>query len=447
MNTPIYDFVKNYAKSRPVRLHMPGHKGAGALGVEELDITEIKGADSLYEADGIIAQSEQNAANLFGTKATFYSTEGSSQCIRSILWLTKQYASQRGKKAVITAFRNTHKTFVTASALLDIEVDYLHPKADANYLSCPVGTEELTAHLDSLGEYPTALYLTSPDYLGNVADIGGVARVCHDRNILLLVDNAHGAYLKFLPESRHPMDLGADLSCDSAHKTLPVLTGGAYLHIAQNADDFFVQNARNALSLFGSTSPSYLILQSLDLANRYIANGYRERLVEWGKAICAMQTRLTEKGYRFLQNEPLKLTVDAKAYGYRGDEMAEFLRDKGIEVEFSDPDVLVMMFTPELTKEDLFVTENALLSLEKREKLTNSPPKYHRPERALAAWEAISAPAEQVSAGDAVGRILACPTVGCPPAVPILTCGERIDEDAIALARYYGIESFKVVKE
>jgi arginine/lysine/ornithine decarboxylase len=274
-----------------------------------------------------------------------------------------------------------------------------------------------------------------------------VARVCHERNILLLVDNAHGAYLKFLPESRHPMDLGADLCCDSAHKTLPVLTGGAYLHIAQNADSFFVQNARNALSLFGSTSPSYLILQSLDLANRYIANGYRERLVEWGKAICAMQTRLTEKGYRFLQNEPLKLTVDAKAYGYRGDEMAEFLRDKGIEVEFSDPDVLVMMFTPELTKEDLFVTENALLSLEKREKLTNLPPKYHRPERVLAAWEAISAPAEQVSAGDAVGRILACPTVGCPPAVPILTCGERIDEDAIALARYYGIESFKVVKE
>ena len=105
------------------------------------------------------------------------------------------------------------------------------------------------------------------------------------------------------------------------------------------------------------------------------------------------------------------------------------------------------MFTPELTKEDLFVTENALLSLEKREKLTNLPPTYHRPARALAAWEAISAPAEQVSAGDAIGRILACPTVGCPPAVPILTCGERIDEDAIALARYYGIESFKVVKQ
>ena len=208
MTTPICDFARRYAERHALRLHMPGHKGAGLLGVEQWDITEIDGADSLYEAAGIIRESEDNASALFGVP-TFYSTEGSSQCIRAMVYLVALHAKKQGKQPLILAGRNAHKTFLSAVALLDVEVAWLLPREGESYLSCKVSAEDVEARLSAMSEKPTAVYLTSPDYLGNVADIAAIAEVCHRYGVLLVVDNAHGAYLKFLQPSRHPMDLGA----------------------------------------------------------------------------------------------------------------------------------------------------------------------------------------------------------------------------------------------
>ena len=447
METPICDFVKAYAERDPLRLHMPGHKGMGFLGAEAMDITEIEGADVLYRAEGIIKRSEENAATLFGTARTLYSAEGSSLAIRAMLFLTALYGRAKGRRPLVAAGRNAHKVFVTAAALLDMELDWLFPGESGSILSCQITGEMLEEYLSAAEEKPLAVYVTSPDYLGNVADIAALSRVCRRHEVLLLVDNAHGAYLKFLPRSLHPMDLGADLCCDSAHKTLPVLTGGAYLHISPAAPEIFTRQAKNALALFGSTSPSYLILQSLDRANAYLAQGYKERLAAFIEETAALKERLSARGFTLIGDEPMKLTLAAKEYGYSGTALAALLQKENIVCEFADPDYLVLMLTPETGSEGLSLLEKALLSLPRRPALLEKAPAFCCPERVMSIREAALSPCETIPVSASCGRVLAAASVGCPPAVPILVCGERIDEATIRCFTYYGIESCSVLCE
>ncbi len=444
MNTPICDFVRAYADSEPLRLHMPGHKGRGILGVEKLDITEVDGADSLYEARGIIRESERNASALFGCN-TFYSTEGSSLSIRAMLHLSTRRARAEGRKPRVAAARNAHKTFLSAAALLDLDVDWLLPAQHGSYLSCRLEPEALEAYFRA-NPAPDAVYVTSPDYLGNMQPIAALAAICHANGALLLVDNAHGAYLRFLPCPAHPMELGADMCCDSAHKTLSVLTGGAYLHIASVHADL-ARSAKDALALFGSTSPSYLILQSLDGVNPYLASEYPVLLAEFVRQTDALRECLRSCGIPMIGDEPLKLTLPARELGYTGRELAACLAEENIICEFADADHLVLMLTPEVGEAGLRRLENALTALPRKAPLPESAPSFALPRRALSIREAMLAPAETIPAAQACGRILAAASVGCPPAVPLVVSGEIIDADAIAVFAYYGITECSVVKE
>ena len=446
INTPICDFVRGYAKRNMLRMHMPGHKGAGLLGVEALDITEVSGADSLYEADGIIKESEENASALFGAH-TFYSTEGSSQCIRAMLHLAKTHAWMQKRHLYVWATRNVHKTFLSAVALLNIDIEWLYGSDEESYLSCTISPDELEKMLQKASYLPTALYLTSPDYLGNVADIASLAEVCHRYGMLLLVDCAHGAYLRFLPDSLYPTDLGADMCCSSAHKTLPVLTGGAYLHLAKNIDANTLDAAKKALSLFGSTSPSYLILQSLDAANAYLANDCQKNLSRTVAHLDELKKRLSLHGYQLVGNEPLKITLATKSFGYTGVDFAEHLRKNGIECEFADQDFVVLMPPTDVGTEELAHIEMVATSLAQKEPITVSPPALAKSENALRIAYALLWPSETVAIEDSVGRILASPSVSCPPAVPIIMCGERINMAAVQAFRYYGVEKLRVVIE
>lgn len=438
MNTPVADFVQRYAKAGTARLHMPGHKGRCFLGCEPWDITEIHGADALYEAEGILAESEQNAAALFGSQRTCYSTEGSSQCIRAMLYLA---VAASGSHTVVAA-RNVHRAFVSAAALLDLEIRWLWPEESRSLCGCPISPAQLEETLHSLPEPPAAVYLTSPDYLGGMAQIPALAQVCHQHGTLLLVDNAHGAYLRFLQPSLHPLDLGADLCCDSAHKTLPVLTGGAYLHLSPTTPAQLAPLAKSALGLFGSTSPSYLTLASLDLCNRYLAEGYPQRLAEAVERLAELREKLTAAGWRVEPSDPLRVTVAAPR-GVTGQELAGQLRRQGVECEYADRDFLVLMATPENTPEELAQAAAALGQCPGEANPPQLP--LARGERACSIRQAAFAPRETVDAAHSLGRVCGLPTVGCPPAIPIAVSGERITPEALALFAYYGIEQVEVL--
>ncbi len=454
ITTPILDFVRNYAESGAVRMHMPGHKGAGPLGCEALDITEIDGAGELYATDGIIAESEKHASALFGAH-TYYSCEGSSLAIRAMLALCQEISpSMEGARAsaadggvprpVVLAGRNAHRAFLSAAALLDFDVAWLNPGPGEAYHSCAVSAKAVDEALARLEGRCRAVYITSPDYLGHVADIEAIAGVCHRHGALLLVDNAHGAYLKFLPGgSRHPMDLGADLCCDSAHKTLPALTGAAYLH-AHSRLGLDPARVKGALALFGSSSPSWLILQSLDACNRYL-QGFTEALAGFLPKLKALKSALAAHGYALVGDEPMKLTVSARPFGYTGDALAERLAAAGIASEFHDPDYLTLMPAPANGEGGLARLKDALLAIPRRPALAQSAPAYHAPFAAMSVRQAAFAPRESLPAGACLGRVLAAPALNCPPCVPIAVCGEVIDGEVLERLRYYGVNRCEVV--
>ena len=440
MKTPICAFLQKYASDDNLRLHMPGHKGIGE--VERFDLTEIEGADSLYEASGIIKESEQIASSLFGSY-TLYSTEGSSLAIRAMLYLA-MLSGKSGTRPVVLAGRNAHKVFVSAAALLDFDVEWL--VGGESYLESRITPEAVDKTIATMQNPPVAVYITSPDYLGNTADISGIARVCKKHGVLLLVDNAHGAYLAFTKPSLHPIALGADMCADSAHKTLPAFTGTAYLHIGESVPSEIRERAKAAMALFGSTSPSYLMLASLDKVNAYIADGYEKKLGIFTEKLTEIRKKLTAIGYEVVGDEPMKLTVMPKSYGYTGYELAKHLEKRRIVPEFCDDDYLVLMPTPEITDEELARLEDALISLEKKASVSTLPPALSLPPKAITPRAAILSVAERIPVDEAQGRILADITVGCPPAVPIVVSGEVITREAIDAFKYYGIDTCSVVK-
>ncbi|MBQ8084149.1 MAG: amino acid decarboxylase [Clostridia bacterium] len=457
MKTPIADFCRDYAQSNTTRLHMPGHKGEGPLGMEHLDLTEIKGADSLYEAEGIIAESEANASQLFGSRKTFYSAGGSSQSIKAMCLLACQHwsAEQEGTPLFL-AGRNAHKSFVQAAQLIGFDVEWMASEEDYSLCRCAISPDGLEMQLErvmSEGRRVAAVFVTSPDYLGNVLDIHGLAEVAHRYGTMLLVDNAHGAYLKFLPEDRHPMTLGADACADSAHKTLPVLTGGGYLHIGTGAPEGFEHGVRDAMCLFGSTSPSYLILQSLDLANDWLEKNAPAAFSKTVERVSAIKTILSHEGLSLTGEEPLKLTIDCVASQVgSGLVFADRLRDFGIECEYADRDVVVLMFAPNNTDDDyqkLSIAVHMLMQVQKHMPASDAPrPSFSNrlPERVLAPRDILLRPTETVTVSDAEGRIAADVHIGCPPAVLPVVPGERVDRNAVAVMEYYGIQTISVLK-
>ena len=232
---------------------------------------------------------------------------------------------------------------------------------------------------------------------------------------------------------------------DSAHKTLPVLTGGAYLQISKDAPETFRKSAKSAMALFGSTSPSYLTMISLDKCNEYLAGAYRNRLRETVEKVRNLGEMLEASGWDVTVGEPLKMTIRMPEH-VTGSELARKLREHQVECEYADPDFVVFMFATDNTEEDFERIEKAF-GKNKRNYHTGRSLEPAKCQQIFSVREAVFSPHEEIPVTEACGRICASPAVSCPPAIPIAVSGEEIDENAIKLFEYYGISNVDVITE
>ncbi|MDE5753657.1 MAG: aminotransferase class V-fold PLP-dependent enzyme [Oscillospiraceae bacterium] len=428
-------FLENYQKNQMLRMHMPGHKGRSLMeslsGAYAWDITEIAGADSLFESSGILKQAEYRTAELYGTGATCWSAGGSTLCIQAML------AQMKSEQRTVIAARTVHRAFLNSCVLLDLPVKWVVPRSGSLIGGSYLLSDFETALQETSGL--ACVYVTSPDYLGNLQDIAGLSRICRKYHARLIVDHAHGAHAAFLKKNQHPIALGADFCCDSAHKTLPALTGGAFLHV-KNPED--ARMLKQHMQLFGSTSPSYLIMQSLESCTEWLAVQGRESILECEERIQKLKAGLAGK-YDLIGTDPMHLTLRVN-----GLVLSEILRKKyRIECEYADKTCLVLLLSPMMTDQDFAELEFALQDCPDRQHIPLwIPPDLSEPEivcdlrtAALSSWEVIHP--EQ-----AEGRICSCVQVPCPPAVPIVLSGERITKNGIRLMQFYDLDQIAVMK-
>ena len=445
-STPVDRFLQDYAKSGTARFHMPGHKGnvpfLGDLGA--LDITEIDGADVLFHSEGILRRAEENAAALYQTEATLFSAGGSTLCIQAMLRMLQMQAP--GKKCRIAAGRSAHQAFVNACALLNIDPVWFYPVFSQQHgFSAPV-TPEQTKELLAR-EACDAVYITSPDYMGQSADLAGIAAVCREYGIPLLVDNAHGSHLKFCSEDRHPMTFGASLCCDSAHKTLPVLTGGSFLHIG---GDFSAAEGKQAMALFGSTSPSYLILRSLELAVELLSRCGKDLFMQLEKKRAALFSLARQKGFAPLPGDCTKLALDASAAWMNGEDLALYFRQRGLEPEYVSARHVLFLMTPWNTETDFSRLSQAIAACpvggQKSLSADDLMPGFGWPETVCSPHEALFSDVEEVLVEQAAGRVSAQTCITCPPGIPIVVPGEKMTENTQKLLKNSSFLSIKVLK-
>lgn len=439
----LYDDLKHYINKEMASFHTPGHKGTKIFDqpIWDLDLTELPETDSLYEASGVLFKAEERVKKLFGSNKSLISSGGNTLCIQTMIRL-----ASLDKKPII-AGRNIHRSAVGAMALLGIQPEWVVPEYDKDInLPGGINPENITNRLDKIG-IPSAVYITSPNYHGMLSDIKSIAKECRKRDSLLLVDNAHGTHLKFLKNSLHPLDLGASMSADSAHKTLPVLTGGAWLHIKEQN---LVDRAKEAMALFGSTSPSYPIMCTLDICTHYLmAQGKKDfsELVEKTKKI---KNTAIEKGFIVSKGmcDPTRITFSARPIGYTGNALAQYLRANGVEPEFSDENYVVLIPSPFNSNEDWKRLEKSIINLKPKKTLNFSrqPDKITLPEAHMTIREAVFAKHKKVSLENSIGKVageIICP---CPPGIPIVMPGEVIGNFEKELLILYGISEIHVVK-
>ena len=434
---PLVSALEQFVKNKPISLHVPGHKNGTLTDLPYAlkqaliyDVTELTGLDDLHHPEEAILQAETLLAEAYGVRKSFFLINGSTVGNLAMIYAT----CKRGDKILVQ--RNAHKSIFHAIELVGVAPIYVLPEWDTQ--TSTMGALQLQTVKQAIQQHPDAkaLVITSPTYYGIVAeDLQEQIQYCHEHNIAVLVDEAHGAHLigsKHFPKSA--VELGADIVVQSAHKTLPAMTMASYLHI--NSERVSVERVQHYLRMLQSSSPSYVLLASLDEARAYIemykesdAIYLLEKRNQWVEALRAIpNVQIVETA------DPLKLCMRVKKYS--GAQVQQYLEQQHVYAELADPQQVLFMLPLLKVGQSYPFAE---LRIRIRDAVANLRKEKHTivNETPVLQIEKVSRPLltnEQVIEGEkewipyvrAIDRISAAMVIPYPPGVPLLLPGEKI---------------------
>jgi len=452
IQTPVQNFLINHAKENPISFHMPGHKGSAIFkrfGFHEFlenfmdcDITEIVGADNLFQTEGILKEAQESYEELYDSKKSYLLINGTSGGIIAAI-----LASVPKGKQIIMA-RNCHKSVFNALTLAEIKPLYAYPELIEEFgISGAIPPEEIETLMK---DHPDAeaVILPSPNYYGICSDIEAIAEIVHRYDKILIVDQAHGAHLKMfskfgvkdLPKSAE--ESGADIVINSIHKTLASYTQSAVLNI--NTDRVSPYVIEDKLQCIESTSPSYILMASLDINAGILKNHGHELMKEWAGHLNYFYKEAEKiEGLEFIGKVPgmdwTKINISMSSLGITGDELEKLLFPYNIFIELYTGDLVMCMTGIGNTREHIETLLSALQEISKSRRIDGSNEiqenKKHDNKSLLAfrRTEIYEIPInkESVPLLEAEGLICASSVIPYPPGIPLVCPGEKFDKETL----------------
>lgn len=453
LNAPLYEALERHRRSGPASYHVPGHKSGKAMedlpdvyrSILNIDLTELAGLDDLHHPEGAIRDAQQLAAEAWGSQQTFFLVGGSTAGnLASIMAVC-----DRGD--VILVQRDAHKSVLHAIMLAGAKAVFIQPELDAQHgLSYGLLLEDIERAI-RVHPRARALVITRPSYYGACADITELVTIVHRAGMPLIVDEAHGAHLRF--HDQLPTDAiaaGADAVVQSTHKMLSAMTMGAMLHLQGERID--EQRVATLLTMLQSSSPSYPILASLDLARRDAVLHGRQRIDQALSGLaqlreCLPHYGLAEPKLASVQRDPFKLVLYDPWERISGHELMHQLASHGCWAELADPTHVLLSFSPYTSQEDMLRLASTFEQFRpntgfptKKEELCKKRANIYtsdaldRLSDPVALQPGLSPTAElrQLSWRESIGHRSASMITPYPPGIPILYPGECITLSVIA---------------
>lgn len=444
METPLFTALMKHTKRNPLSLHVPGHKNGTVFlkkaeqiykGILPFDVTELTGLDDLHHPKGAIESAQNLTASLYSVQNSYFLVNGSTVGNLAMILACCNESDE------VLVQRNSHKSIINGIQLAGANPVFLSPKVDDEY-QVPSYVEMETIK-EAIDRYPLAkaLILTNPNYYGLTVDLTKIIQLAHKHQIPVLVDEAHGAH--FIAGNEFPVsaiDAGADIVVHSAHKTLPAMTMGSFLHF--NSQFFDKEKLEFHLSVLQSSSPSYPIMASLDLARAYLERFKREeKQFEFLQAIEVLKQQMNsmneieivESSDKLVKIDPLKVTVRS-TNGLSGFELQDFFESQNIYAELADPTNLLFILPLdhtilkinklEMTKKKIPNPSHPKLTKQYEQLTRSQTSNIQRLERPYSYFKKCEK--KLVSLDEAIGYYSAESIIPYPPGIPFLMIGEKI---------------------